>query len=241
MNDSRQSNSSDKYSKGSYSKNLFYVRKKESINIARYQFKLILLGDIAVGKTSTLVSFTEKKFKEEYFCTVGVEFKITTLNLNDYEKADLQIWDTCGEERFRTITRQYYLNCNGILLFFDVTNYKSFSNLNSWLEDIKKFAPPNVSVFVIGNKSDLVDERVVSTEEAHTAMEKLGLEYCEISAKSYLQVTDLFENLAKKLIGMQERESLKGRKYVDKSNVTSNKVKIGGESMASKDKKSKCC
>ena len=102
------------------------AEKSSAFDRVIYRFKVILLGDIAVGKTSILSRFVDEKYTSEYRCNVGVEFKVKSLYLDEKTGADLQIWDTCGEERFRTITRQYYRDTSGIILVFDSTNRNSF-------------------------------------------------------------------------------------------------------------------
>jgi small GTP-binding protein len=202
--------------------------EKESSIMDRvvYRFKVILLGDIAVGKTSILSRFVEDKFTAEYKCNVGVEFKVKSLFLDEITGADLQIWDTCGEERFRTITRQYYRDTYGVILIFDLTNRNSFEKLSSWLEDINEFGPKEITIILIGNKSDLDDERKVLFNEAYNFANKNNLQYIEVSAKTGNNVGLLFENLTKAMV-RREKENEKKRKKkgkIDKSHVTANKT-----------------
>jgi small GTP-binding protein len=190
-----------------------------------YRFKVILLGDIAVGKTSILSRFVEEKFTIEYKCNVGVEFKVKSLFLDESTGADLQIWDTCGEERFRTITRQYYRDSNGVILIFDLTNRNSFERLHSWLEDITEFGPKETNTIIIGNKSDLIEERKTNFNEAYNFATKNNIQYIEVSAKTGNNVGLLFENLTKSMV-KKEQENEKKRKNkgkIDKSHVVANK------------------
>jgi len=190
-----------------------------------YRFKVILIGDIAVGKTSILSRFVDDKYTSEYRCNVGVEFKVKSLYLDEKTGADLQIWDTCGEERFRTITRQYYRDSSGIILVFDLTNRNSFLRLDGWLQDIREFGPVNVITILIGNKIDLDDDRTISTEEATIYAKKNNLTYIEVSAKSAYNVTNLFETLTKNMVQKElESESKRKKKgKIDKSHVVTNK------------------
>lgn len=165
-----------------------------------YQYKIILLGDIAVGKTSILSRFINNSFSEVYKCNVGVDFKAKTIYLDDKTGADLNIWDTCGEERFRGVSRQYYKDSNGILLVFDLTNHLSFEGLQSWFDDIYNFAMTGIDIVLLGNKSDDIANRAVTIEEIKEMInDKINCSYYEVSAKTGYNVTIAFEELAKKL------------------------------------------
>jgi Ras-related protein Rab-1A len=207
-----------------------------------YRFKVILLGDIAVGKTSILSRFVDDKYTSEYRCNVGVEFKVKSLYLDEKTGADLQIWDTCGEERFRTITRQYYRDSSGIILVFDLTNRNSFQRLDSWIQDISEFGPQNVNIILIGNKIDLDDDRTILTDEATNYAKNNNLTYIEVSAKSAYNVSNLFEILTKTMV-QKESESENNRKKkgkIDKSHVITNKNISLDEINKSKQTKN-CC
>lgn len=172
----------------------------ESSERISYRFKLILLGDVSVGKTCLALKFVKDEFRDEYSCTVGVEFKIKTIYIGSNTTADLQVWDTCGQERFRTITRQYYRDANGILLVFDVTNKKSFNDLETWLDDIKSYAQENRCVLLVGNKADLKAQRVIDVSRAMNFAAKHGIGYVEVSAKEGHNVYYAFEKVARELI-----------------------------------------
>ena len=135
--------------------------KKEIFN-----FKIILLGDIAVGKTSILSRFCTNTYSSDYKCSIGVEFKVKSLNVDQSTIADLKIWDTCGDQRYRAVTRQYYKESKGVILVFDLTNKESFKKLDFWIEDVRVNSPEEASIILVGNKSDLVDQRKVSQKES---------------------------------------------------------------------------
>lgn len=219
-----------------------------------YRFKVILLGDIAVGKSSILSRFVEEKYTNEYRCNVGVEFKVKSLYLDETKGADLQIWDTCGEERFRTITRQYYRDSNGnykliykftigVILIFDLTNRSSFEGLDKWIEDIFNFGPKDVNIVLVGNKSDLDDERTTSFNEATTLSSKYNVPYVEVSAKTGNNVALVFENLTKVMVKREEENDKKKKKKgkIDKSHVTANKSIMLDNTISKERKESKCC
>lgn len=158
-----------------------------------YSIKILLIGDSGVGKSSIMLQFVEEEYKNEYACTVGVDFKsipITTAN-NNFVK--LLLWDTAGQERFRTITQMYYRGTHVILVIYDVTDRTSFENIKIWLKEIEKNAPDNVIKILIGNKSDITDKRTVSKEEAEFFSITNGfVKYFETSAKKKINIEEIF-------------------------------------------------
>ncbi len=130
-----------------------------------YLFKLLLIGDSGVGKSCLLLRFSDDTYTESYISTIGVDFKIRTIEL-DGKTVKLQIWDTAGQERFRTITSSYYRGAHGIIVVYDVTDQETFNNIGHWLEEIKRYACDGVNKLVVGNKCDLVSKRVVDMAAA---------------------------------------------------------------------------
>jgi len=161
-----------------------------------YLLKILLVGESGVGKSCLLLRYTENSFSESFISTIGVDFKIKKVVLND-RNVKLQLWDTAGQERYRTIVASFYRGANGILLTFDVTDMNSFQKVRHWLGEIKKNAPDGTCVGLIGNKCDLEDKRVVSFKEANDFATSNGLKYVETSAKNNLHVEDAFLTLAK--------------------------------------------
>ena len=186
-----------------------------------YTFKVILLGDVSVGKTSILNRFMEKKYEEDYQCTINISSQKKTLILFNLV-VELNIWDTCGEERFKSLSRQFYKNANGIVLNYDINNRKSFESLNNWLNDIKEYANKNVSIIIVGNKNDL--ERNVSKEELINFCEKYDFPFVEVSAKNAVNIDLIFEKLSKNMIDnfklFEEEEN--NRNNIDESSITQN-------------------
>ena len=123
-----------------------------------YQYKIILIGDIAVGKTCVLSRFMNNTFTDIYKCNVGVDYHSKTVTFDNKIGYELNIWDTCGEERFRSVSHLYYKDVNAILLIFDLTNRESFDGLQKWFTDIENFSPQNIEISVLGNKSDETDK-----------------------------------------------------------------------------------
>ncbi|XP_048491757.1 GTP-binding protein YPTM2 isoform X2 [Beta vulgaris subsp. vulgaris] len=130
-----------------------------------YLFKLLLIGDSGVGKSCLLLRFADDSYLDSYISTIGVDFKIRTVD-QDGKTIKLQIWDTAGQERFRTITSSYYRGAHGIIVVYDITDQESFNNVKQWLSEIDRYASNNVNKLLVGNKSDLTANRAVSYETA---------------------------------------------------------------------------
>jgi Ras-related protein Rab-1A len=160
-----------------------------------FLFKLLLIGDSGVGKSCLLLRFADDTYTESYISTIGVDFKIRTIEL-DGKTIKLQIWDTAGQERFRTITSSYYRGAHGIIVVFDVTDLESFNNVKQWLHEIDRYASENVNKLLVGNKCDLTSKRAVTTEQAKEFADSLGIEYLETSAKNATNVERAFTTMA---------------------------------------------
>jgi len=160
-----------------------------------YLFKLLLIGDSGVGKSCLLLRFSDDTYTESYISTIGVDFKIRTLE-QDSKTVKLQIWDTAGQERFRTITSSYYRGAHGIIVVFDVTDKESFNNVKHWFQEIDKYAADGVNKLLVGNKSDLASKKVVSYDEAKELADSFGIKYMETSAKNAHNVEQAFETMA---------------------------------------------
>uniref|UniRef100_A0A3B3UAS6 Ras-related protein Rab-13 n=1 Tax=Poecilia latipinna TaxID=48699 RepID=A0A3B3UAS6_9TELE len=141
-----------------------------------YLFKLLLIGDSGVGKTCVLFRFSEDAFNSTFISTIGIDFKIRTIEL-DGKKIKLQIWDTAGQERFRTITTAYYRGAMGIMLVYDITNEKSFDNIKNWIRNIEEHASSDVERMVLGNKCDVNDKRQVSKDRGEK-VRIAGMSWC---------------------------------------------------------------
>lgn len=160
-----------------------------------YLFKLLLIGDSGVGKSCLLLRFADDTYTESYISTIGVDFKIRTVDLDD-KTIKLQIWDTAGQERFRTITSSYYRGAHGIIIVYDCTDQDSFSNVKQWLEEIDRYACDNVNKLLVGNKCDLTAKKVVEYTTANQYAEQLGIPFLETSAKNSTNVEQAFMTMA---------------------------------------------
>jgi Ras-related protein Rab-1A len=160
-----------------------------------YLFKLLLIGDSGVGKSCLLLRFADDAYTESYISTIGVDFKIRTIEVEG-KTVKLQMWDTAGQERFRTITSSYYRGAHGIVVVYDITDAKSFENVGTWLKEIDRYGSDCVTRLLAGNKCDLASRRAVSTDDARAFAESMGMELIETSAKNNLHVELLFTTIA---------------------------------------------
>ncbi|ORX71891.1 ras-domain-containing protein [Linderina pennispora] len=139
-----------------------------------YLFKLLLIGDSGVGKSCLLLRFADDTYTESYISTIGVDFKIRTIELEG-KTVKLQIWDTAGQERFRTITSSYYRGAHGIIVVYDVTDNETFGNVKQWLQEIDRYASEGVNKLLVGNKCDLADARQVDYTAAKEFADGLSI------------------------------------------------------------------
>lgn len=160
----------------------------------KWIFKVIVVGDAAVGKTSLMFRFVHGTFKKDYLMTIGVNFSTKLLTLEDGTKVKLSIWDTAGQERFHFLLPSYFDGSSGGLVVFDVTRRESFQNLPKWLDQVRGKCN-NIPLLLLGNKADLEDLRAVTFEEAKQFATQNGLVYSETSAKEGTNVNDVFAAL----------------------------------------------
>ena len=153
-------------------------------------FKLLIIGESGVGKTCLLLRFTDDSFTANHLTTIGIDFKIKIINLEE-KQIKLQIWDTAGQERFRTITKTYYKGAHGIILTYDVTDENSFKNIRNWVKQIEQNAQTNVCKVLVGNKCDRED-RKISYEEGAKLASEFKMQFFETSAKSNYNVNETF-------------------------------------------------
>ncbi|XP_071387541.1 ras-related protein Rab-8B-like [Centroberyx affinis] len=164
-----------------------------------YLFKLLLIGDSGVGKTCLLFRFSEDAFNTTFISTIGIDFKIRTIELNG-KRVKLQIWDTAGQERFRTITTAYYRGAMGIMLVYDICNEKSFENIKNWIRNIEEHASSDVEKMILGNKCDMTDRRQVSKDRGEKLAIDYGVKFLETSAKSSLNVEEAFYTMGRDIL-----------------------------------------
>ena len=170
--------------------------------------KLLLIGNTYVGKTMIVQKFIDNSFSKSTVSTIGVDLQSKIIDING-KKVKYLIWDTAGEDRMKTMTYSYYRGCHVILVVFDVTERKSFQNVTTWVECIEKFAKSNVLKILVGNKTDLEDKRVVTTEEGKKLAMDNGLKYYEISALKITGLHEMFEDVAKEYVEIYEQKAYK--------------------------------
>eukprot|EP01108_Squamamoeba_japonica_P005606 TRINITY_DN44_c0_g2_i1.p1 TRINITY_DN44_c0_g2~~TRINITY_DN44_c0_g2_i1.p1 ORF type:complete len:205 (-),score=70.18 TRINITY_DN44_c0_g2_i1:286-900(-) len=158
-------------------------------------FKILLIGDSGVGKSCLLLRFADDSWTDTHISTIGVDFKIKTLQI-DGKTIKLQIWDTAGQERFRTITSSYYRGAQGIILVYDCTDPESFHNVKQWMGEIDRYACENVNKLLVGNKCDLRDEKRVESETAKEFADNMEVPFIETSAKTATNVEETFVMMA---------------------------------------------
>lgn len=163
-----------------------------------YLFKLLLIGDSGVGKSCLLLRFADNAYTDAYISTIGVDFKIRTVDI-DGKNIKLQIWDTAGQERFRTITSSYYRGSHGIIVVYDVTDMDSFNNVKQWFQEIDRFATEGVVKLLVGNKCDAVDKKVVDYNVAKEFADSMGVQFLETSAKDSTNVEQAFLAMARQI------------------------------------------
>ena len=166
------------------------MSKKEII------YKILLLGDWSVGKTCFLMRYTENTFTEIHLSTIGIDYKLKNVTLENGDQIKVQIWDTAGQERYKSITKSYIKGANGIILIYDVTSRKSFEGIQNWVKQIKDQAPSKMCITLVANKID-AKERVVTTEEGTKLGTEIDYPFYEVSAKDGINVNECFDNLIK--------------------------------------------
>ena len=169
-------------------------------------FKIILVGAQGVGKTSIITRFMEGDFNDDYFSTIGIDFKLHNLTLA-HNKIKLQIWDTAGQERFQSLTSIHFKGANGCVCVLDLTSGESLKNCRYYLnEAIKQYGINPLTVFLVGNKVDSLEKRLVSQEEIDTLAEEFGVSTMNCSAKNGQSINKLFEDLAARLMEYSEEQ-----------------------------------
>ncbi|KAJ6822451.1 ras-related protein Rab11D-like [Iris pallida] len=172
-----------------------------------YVFKVVLIGDSAVGKSQILARFARNEFSLDSKATIGVEFQTRTLII-DRKNVKAQIWDTAGQERYRAVTTAYYRGAFGALLIYDITKRQTFDHIPRWLEELRSHADKNIVIMLVGNKSDLDDKRAVSVEDAKEFAQKEGLFFLETSAMEATNVEPSFMTVLTEIFNIVSKKSL---------------------------------
>jgi len=197
-----------------------------------FQFKLVLLGESAVGKSSLVLRFVKGQFTEFQESTIGAAFLTQTVLLND-TCLKFEIWDTAGQERYHSLAPMYYRGAHAAIVVYDITSKDSFDRAQNWVKELQRQGNPNIVIALAGNKLDLADHRQVTAEEAQAYAEENGLLFMETSAKTAMNVNELFVAIAKKLPKGQAKTPSTGRGTVQPS--------AQDETNGKKQNSGKCC
>ncbi|XP_072027067.1 ras-related protein Rab-13-like [Amphiura filiformis] len=196
--------------------------------------KVLLVGGSSVGKTCILRRFVEGEFPNKCKATLGLDFKIKSMKIGQ-QIVKMQLWDTSGQERFRSMTQAYYRGASGIMLVYDVTEENTLTTLPDWLGDITNYAPEDVEVVLLANKSDVGEQRVVSKEAGEEFAKEHGLKFFETSAVENINITEAFTAMAELLA-----KKAKLKETPDNVNVTAPNGKSSYEVSQQAEKKSGC-
>lgn len=196
---------------------------KEEVNESS-SYKILLLGNSSVGKTSILLRFSEDTFTEKYLVTVGLNYRVKKLVVEDGQSVKMQIWDTSGEEKFKAIAKNFYRGAHGVLLVYDITNEPSFKAVRGWIEQINENVGNDSNVLVLlGNKCDDNENRKISKEQGEEIAKMYNIPFFETSAKENSNINEVFIFIANQI----------HKKPLAKNNNTAIDKK--------KKKKKKCC
>ncbi|KAK8630905.1 hypothetical protein V6N13_079676 [Hibiscus sabdariffa] len=214
-----------------------------------YVFKVVVIGDSAVGKTQILSRFAKREFCLESKSTIGVEFQTRTVTINS-KVIKAQIWDTAGQERYRAVTTAYYRGALGAMLVYDISRRQSFDNLARWVEELRANSDNSIVIMLIGNKADLVEQRAVPTEDAVEFAKDHGLFFAETSALSGDNVDKAFFQLLEEIYAVVSKKSLEcgngksnGGDHVHATALKGSKIDViaGSDLETSKMKNSSTC
>ena len=193
--------------------------------------KIVILGNICVGKTCILNRFADNSFGDQYQPTIGLDYRVKQMLLSNKKTVKIQIWDTSGEERFLSLTKNFFKGANGALIVYDITNRKSFEDVERWVESIKEnIDVKTLSIVIAANKVDMEKERVVSKEEGEKIASNEKFKFYETSAKSAVNINDIFQHMTEEMYMMR-----KGSSEGKEDNIKIKKKKKGSEK-----KKRKC-
>lgn len=178
------------------------------------QFKMVLLGESAVGKSSLVLRFVKGQFHEYQESTIGAAFLTQTVTVDDIT-VKLELWDTAGQERYHSLAPMYYRGAQAAIVVYDITNADTFSRAKVWVKELQRQAAPNIVIALAGNKADLASKRQIETVDAQTYADENGLIFMETSAKTAMNVNDIFMAIARKLPKNQDSSTTSGGRRVN--------------------------
>lgn len=197
-----------------------------------YTIKIMLLGETEIGKTCLIQRYVSNSFGMNYITTIGIDFQLKYVEING-KNIKLQIWDTAGQECFKSITKNYFRTSHGFILAYDISNRKSFECVNEWLKQIRENGNKNIRIVLIGTKCDKEDERLVSIEEGEQLAKENKIQFFETSSKEEINISETFIHIATEILNSIEKGDLSERTTITIGRDT--KKSEGGEP------KKKCC
>ncbi|KAF3781069.1 Ras-related protein [Nymphaea thermarum] len=208
-----------------------------------YVFKIVLIGDSAVGKSQILARFARDEFSLDSKATIGVEFQTRTLVIQ-HKNIKAQIWDTAGQERYRAVTSAYYRGAVGAMLVYDITKRQTFDHIPRWLEELRSHADKNIVIILAGNKCDLEDQRVVPAEDAQEFAQREGLFFLETSALNATNVESAFLTVLTEIFNIVNKKNLvagENQANGNPSSLAGKKIVIPGPAQEIPAKGKMCC
>ncbi len=169
------------------------MKKKKNKELKTY--KILILGNLMVGKSCIFIRYADDFFPEGYIATIGLDYRLKKIKLNNGEETNIQIWDTAGTERYKSLTKNYFRGSNGIIIVYSITDKKSFEDISNWIEQIREEIKDDIIIYLVGNKCDLNNNRVVSYEEGKKISENFHVNFYECSAKTGEGINPLFNDL----------------------------------------------
>ena len=200
-----------------------------------YEGKIITLGDSQVGKTCLIYRFADNTFIDSYLSTIGIDSKSKVVKLDKDRKIKLIVYDTAGQERFKSLSANYIKKADGILIVYDVTNKQSFINVENWIKSAKEDMNKNIPIYLIGNKSDLEEERQISEENGRNISEQYNLKFYETSCRTGKNIEKCFQDMGNELYNTIEEKKNKKEGQDNKDDYESLQIEIR------EGKKKKCC
>ena len=194
------------------------------IHIFSVFFKILLIGDLGVGKSCVILRYVEGDFPGNIMSSIGVDFKTKQIDLDD-RLIKLQIWDTAGHEKFRTITTSYYKSAHAIIILYDITQKASFDHIRNWITEIDKFGKQGVLKVIVGNKLDMENNRKITKEAAENLALKYGIKLWEVSAKDNTNIEEMFLDTIKTLLEKNSKIISEGSSMATNIQLNKNKKK----------------